>query len=68
MILDFFIKLGDHEVYVQVDELSTGKFCTIVREYDFKRRAIVDIDSTFVSKRSAIIFAKRYVEEYISEL
>lgn len=68
MILDFSIKLGDHKVMVSVSELECGKFWATIRELDLDNRAIVDIDSTFISKRSAINFAKRYVEEYMSEL
>ncbi len=68
MILDFSVMLGDDEVMVQVSKLECGKFWTIVRELDHEKKSIVDIDSTFVSKYSAIKFAKQYVEEYMNEL
>lgn len=68
MILDFSVKLGDHEVTVNVSELESGKFWVTVRELDHEKKAILDIDCTFVSKYSAVEFAIRYVREYISEL
>ena len=68
MILDFSIKLGDHDVMVNVSDLECGKFWTSIRELDCDKKAIVDIDATFVSKYSAVKFAKEYVAYYMNEL
>ena len=67
MILDFSVMLGDHEVMVNVEELSNGNFSAIVRELDYHKSPIVDIEATFVSKHAAFVFAKQYVEKYVNE-
>ena len=68
MILDFSAKLGDNDVMVKVYGLECDKYWTIVRELDHEKKLVLYIHSTFVSKCSAIKFAKQYVEEYMNEL
>lgn len=68
MILDFTVKLGGHKVMVNVSALECGKYRVAVQELDVDKKSIVDIDSTFISRYTAMQFAKKYVQEYLNEL